>query len=441
MKATVIEGDKTNWGIHSDAEYICIPRGVLPEQYRKMTPDEILFILCGSVSINDGYYVHEFDHDDKIISVSKQSMPTRASSELGAIGEEAVRSMLIEEYVVNTVAAEGHKGDLVINRAGDLSGAKIMVEVKNYKSTVSSKEIEKFHRDMNANATISAGIFVSIGSGKVSGINKAITLSSGNGDARPIMIVVSGDINVIRAAVSLLWANIDMLRVGRYDFKNKIGARVAKLNNMVDRISLCRVNVIEARSLINRQFDKIYESLVIAQTDMQKTIRGIHKLIDEGGADVGIGVDAGEDAEYSFTVEMLVSNEEAAMAIVNERLLECVSGSFYCTVSAYRQYVLDFIRQYFTSVCTDPAETINISTIKKNTLVMRAAGGFEIRATLFKVKIDIYFKPPPSAYVGDTGSEMYIPTAVAYDGEYMILTIDKNYTKSGIHDVLPGLFG
>src|SRR3989344_7441405 len=68
-----------------------------------------------------------------------------SASALGAIGEDYIESILQKRYTsVKRTSAEAHSGDMAFDE-------QILVEVKNYKSTVPSKEVDKFHRDIRSN--------------------------------------------------------------------------------------------------------------------------------------------------------------------------------------------------------------------------------------------------------------------------------------------------
>jgi hypothetical protein len=64
-----------------------------------------------------------------------------------------------QDYLINRISStESHSGDIHIQ----WRGAKLMCECKNYSSTVSKKEVEKFLDDMRDRTEIDIGIFISL---------------------------------------------------------------------------------------------------------------------------------------------------------------------------------------------------------------------------------------------------------------------------------------
>lgn len=90
---------------------------------------------------------------------------TKSSKEKGDDFEASFKGQLVATYgtcpgfAVETTASNGHghAADLLMK----LDDKSVLWEVKNYDGPVPTKEVEKFHRDMTENPTISIGVMVS----------------------------------------------------------------------------------------------------------------------------------------------------------------------------------------------------------------------------------------------------------------------------------------
>lgn len=87
------------------------------------------------------------------------SQKTKTSTKLGQLGERSFEDLCVDAgiHVTNT-GKESHKGDLI----GIIGDNKILIEVKNYSYTVTTKEVNKFKRDMDENKDCVMGVFVSM---------------------------------------------------------------------------------------------------------------------------------------------------------------------------------------------------------------------------------------------------------------------------------------
>ena len=84
----------------------------------------------------------------------------------GALAEQEVLTILKHHFPTYTVvlhAGDGHKADIQITSAQ--SRQQYLVEVKNHERAISSKEIEKFKKDVRENKAFKVGILLSLRSG------------------------------------------------------------------------------------------------------------------------------------------------------------------------------------------------------------------------------------------------------------------------------------
>jgi hypothetical protein len=98
---------------------------------------------------------------EKIHDILKEKQQSSASSLIGQAGEELVGQFLIncQLFEVEPTARTPGSGDYFINFNGDTKT--ILVEVKNYKTTVPNPEMQKFMKDVDS-CNVIGGIFVSL---------------------------------------------------------------------------------------------------------------------------------------------------------------------------------------------------------------------------------------------------------------------------------------
>lgn len=91
---------------------------------------------------------------------SLQSQVNRASSTLGQEGENWFDELVVSKTtwgsLLNT-SKQAHATD----RSGKIGKCPVLFEIKNYSSTVPTKEVDKFMRDMEENSNYPFGVFVS----------------------------------------------------------------------------------------------------------------------------------------------------------------------------------------------------------------------------------------------------------------------------------------
>jgi hypothetical protein len=120
----------------------------------------------------------------------------------GSLGEVAVSQALSEEFGdVKVTSRDVMSGDMSIY----IHGAKILVEVKNYATGVPAREVDKFHRDVEATAS-AAGLFISLGGAQISTITRGFELAYKFCGSRviPCAYVVAGDPKQIIVAARML---------------------------------------------------------------------------------------------------------------------------------------------------------------------------------------------------------------------------------------------
>ena len=128
--------------------------------------------------------------------------PQLSSAEKGARAEVKVFEALQGSYhaIVDT-SGTSRAGDLSLDTVNGL----VLVEVKDYISTVPKREVEKFKRDVNA-TNAAAGVLISLSSPIVSlkkGGRISVRVESTDTSMVPLVYLSSDDPDLIRAAVDI----------------------------------------------------------------------------------------------------------------------------------------------------------------------------------------------------------------------------------------------
>ncbi len=102
-------------------------------------------------------------HNDKIVDIVAQiTGKTNKSAHIGQIGENYVINVLKTAYpkaIFELSVSEAHQADIHMTSE---DGKKVFIEVKNYTSTIQTKEVDKFRYDLKTN-DIKFGLFLSFG--------------------------------------------------------------------------------------------------------------------------------------------------------------------------------------------------------------------------------------------------------------------------------------
>jgi len=191
----------------------------------------------------------------------------------GMLGEKYVEDMLKSKFNVDNVAQKGKMGDLIVNK-------KILVEIKDYSSVVAKKEVEKFYRDIKANSSIKAGLFVSLNS-SISGISSHILYDhyNLNGERVPLIFLSNNNEEILLACVEILLIEINT-RKKVVDIEDKIYECVDRIEENLDGLSMARNTIIETKYLMNRQLDKLTSTILNCEIKIKNQIENLRANIN-----------------------------------------------------------------------------------------------------------------------------------------------------------------
>lgn len=211
------------------------------------------------------------------------------SVDIGTTGEKMVKSVLQQEYTVEVVSGKPYSGDLMLYRPrkyGD-GTVNIMVEVKNYSSTVPTAEVEKFQRDVAVMPNIHAAMMLSLGS-PIAGHSMLDIADLTNGRHVPIMYLTSDCPEIILASMRLLHAHVDQYRsiCGYLELYNqhlypKIWKQATKALELLQGIAQTRVLLLELRTQMCQKIDRIQERILVNETQLTIALEKIRHRVSE----------------------------------------------------------------------------------------------------------------------------------------------------------------
>lgn len=201
--------------------------GPFKEWLLKQSKEKITGIIH-EVYLNDTYV-----HKKETYTPRTKSTP-KTLYEIGKLGEAAVVDML-KPYVINNTALMPHAGDISIT----YKGKPFLVEVKNYSSTVPTKECEKFIRDIET-SYCAGGIFISLNT-KITG-KESLTLEYTNKPCLFVSIPYSQEyiyccLEIIYKVSSSAEGNLDRHLNKMQNIVYNIGLTKDKLTNVQKSIS------------------------------------------------------------------------------------------------------------------------------------------------------------------------------------------------------------
>lgn len=267
----------------------------------------------------------EEDRDSKqeqIESLIKQIQLQQAqvSSIKGGISESYIQDLLAKQYIVVDTTKTGRSGDIIIReRHEGLSdgengiGPKIMIELKNYKTTVSRDEVTKFYRDIDAKGGLSGAIFLSLHS-KIVG-KEMFEYSMYNGI--PIMFLSTNMETLILAIIRIMFNQINH-KVSIYRMGDMLEERLNSISDQLDNFSTARSLLMEMNNTLQRHTNRIHETILTAEIRVREQLLLIDKelekttvqLINDDNDDNGDNGDNGDNKPKSKVKSKVKSNDD-----------------------------------------------------------------------------------------------------------------------------------
>lgn len=204
-----------------------------------------------------------------------------SSAVIGKQGEktfEQIVKNLPPTYQITNTAKAGKQGDFIISyKNGKVYNC--LVDVKNYKSTIPRKEVEKFYLDIES-GNYDAGLIVSMGS-KFTGIENSIHVESHifSYAELPCMYLSQLDANLIPACIELLFMRIISLEEKNATYHD-VTNTINYINNAVGTSAMTRRLLEELTTQLTSTIHKCQENLISMEVKIKQSIAGL-KLVRE----------------------------------------------------------------------------------------------------------------------------------------------------------------
>jgi hypothetical protein len=197
--------------------------------------------------------------------------------------EDIVDKFLPSDYKLQNVAKTGKCGDFILTWCSHKTNQiyKLLIELKNYKTTVPSKEVEKFYRDLQLNQ-VDGGLLISLNS-KIIGVSKMIEFKEAliENKKMPILFVNSKTPELIAEVIKLAFHTIEVKcqyinEVINYD---SLVLHINSLCDSIQTITRCRDNLQIAKQTIETNINDIMFQLMGCEYELVNKIKNIQTTL------------------------------------------------------------------------------------------------------------------------------------------------------------------
>jgi hypothetical protein len=210
-------------------------------------------------------------------SIDKLTESGNKSVLKGGMGERLIERIVkynFPDYTIVNTSKETGSGDYMLNLP---SGDAILFEIKNYKSPIPKKEIDKFKRDLTKTGH-KIGIFISLYSGIVG--KKRFYIENYNEKQKIIYIPCAG-IDGISITWSILLAK-ECLKLQMPPMSINRG-KICELYDNFEGIykNFCQLRYIisESKEVIEKQLSKLHQKTMELDIDIYKTLKHCSNII------------------------------------------------------------------------------------------------------------------------------------------------------------------
>lgn len=315
----------------------------------KATPTDVSIVLNSAV----GFYrawpnrVSDDSADSDVKAITPlQATPLQATPPIDSVvpnwkvaEKSAEKGKLAEQYIVDMLADRFGKNNVSntakTSKSGDIEliidQTRIVIEIKNYRTTVTQKEVTKFCRDLGVR-TPHAGLFISLGSNIV-GVASDFEIKYERVESQivPCVYLVGQHPSVIYAAILVL------------------RQMVANKRQLIDDLG--------AGELLRRQLDKIIEaaySLTRYRSDMSENMTTIQQMLCKNWQDI-------------TSAELIIKNASEELSREYGELRTMI-GASESVLSKFNPQNLTEVREVFNIVnARYPTDSVWVITNKKAT--------------------------------------------------------------------------
>jgi hypothetical protein len=201
--------------------------------------------------------------------------------------EKMCNNMLCNQFTVINTAKKSKSGDFFIEWISPKTSRiyKFLIDIKNYKSTVPFKEVDKFYRDLELHSSLNGAILISLHS-KIVGHKSVFEYEEKfvNSNMLPIAYICSNDPNVISEIIKFMCNLSEIKKICNVKMSSseKIMRCIKDLESSIDLFSRSRGNLQDIKLMLEKQFNKIFIDLLSVEHVFKSKIEIITQtLIDE----------------------------------------------------------------------------------------------------------------------------------------------------------------
>lgn len=200
--------------------------------------------------------------------------------------EKMCESMLPDNFKIYNTAKKSKSGDFLIEWTSPETGQvyTFLIDIKNYKSTVPSKEVDKFYRDLELKSSLSGAILISLHS-KIVGRKSVFQYEERmlSVSSIPIAYVCSNEPNVISEIIKFM-CNLSEIKQTcgiKLTGSEKVMRCIKDLEASIDLFSRSRGNLQDIKSMLEKQFNKIFIDLLSVEHIFKSKIQVITQTLLE----------------------------------------------------------------------------------------------------------------------------------------------------------------
>lgn len=246
--------------------------------------------------------------------------------------ENIIDQCLSNEYKMENMSKTSRSGDFYLSWNSSKTNKiyKILIDVKKYVTTVPSKEVIKFYRDLNVN-NIGGGLFLSLTS-KICGISKTIELKNhqkDNGQIVSCIFAHASEPLLIAEIIKLLFHVMEIkdLNINEVDDMNVLYGQINKLNENIEMITECRDVLQTSKINIEKELNNIMYKLMNCEYNLISRVSAINNsLVNK------------HELEHTISNEELYSDIDDSLNMVN------------MVISTFKSIISDEIIPYLYSI-------------------------------------------------------------------------------------------
>lgn len=194
--------------------------------------------------------------------------------------EKAVAA-LSSSYVVKNMAKQGKKGDFIIEW-DEMGSHRALIDIKNYSSSVPTKEVEKLKRDIECNQSITAGMMISLKS-KITGYSSFAIEHAVIGRKKvPLVFISTKNPQLIVEYVRFMFYMAASQKRGiDMDDAEITKKYIMDISTQMDVVSQLSNSFAQMKQEMNRGLDRAILDMTICENRIRSSLDHIVRVVDE----------------------------------------------------------------------------------------------------------------------------------------------------------------